>query len=178
MSKSQKILERLAAVDAEREEHRRIQEEKDRQFKEALAAIAQVSAKETHGLEETKKSLRGNRLFLLINTLVNVYQSDQNVDENASSTFSKQTKKQNQVARFATEWMNFSRNLSELFSYFIFQKFFTSNGNFRNSVQFFLATFWSQFALLLLFSISLCMVFALHFSRFLGPRNLFFWPCK
>ncbi len=84
MSKSQKILERLAAVDAEREEHRRIQEEKDRQFKEALAAIAQVSAKETHGLEETKKSLRGNRLFLLINTLVNVYQSDQNVDENAS----------------------------------------------------------------------------------------------
>lgn len=48
----------MAQEEAEREAHRQRQEEKDRQFRAALAAIEQVSAHETHGLEETKRSLK------------------------------------------------------------------------------------------------------------------------
>lgn len=48
---------KLEEADAEREEHRRIQAEKDRLFKEALEAIAKKSANDLHGLDETKKSL-------------------------------------------------------------------------------------------------------------------------
>jgi len=50
-------LAKLEEADAEREEHRRIQAEKDRLFKEALEAIAKKSANDLHGLDETKKSL-------------------------------------------------------------------------------------------------------------------------
>ena len=51
------ILVKMAAAEAEREEHRKIQAEKDRLFQEALAAIAKKSAADLHGLDETKKSL-------------------------------------------------------------------------------------------------------------------------
>lgn len=51
------ILDRLAQEEAERQAHRQLQEEKDRQFKAALAAIATTSAKESHGIEETKHDL-------------------------------------------------------------------------------------------------------------------------
>ena len=51
------VLAKLEEADAEREEHRRIQAEKDRLFKEALEAIAKKSANDLHGLDETKKSL-------------------------------------------------------------------------------------------------------------------------
>ena len=59
-TKKKSIAEKMAEAEEERQAHRRRQEEKDAQFKAALEAIAIDSAKETHSLAETKRSLEEN----------------------------------------------------------------------------------------------------------------------
>ena len=56
--KKKSVLEKMAEEEEERQAHRRRQEEKDAQFKAALEAIAIDSAKETHSLAETKRSIK------------------------------------------------------------------------------------------------------------------------
>ena len=55
-----RLLERMASIEAEKLEHQRRQEEKDRQFKEALAAIETQSAKDTHSVLHTKREYNKN----------------------------------------------------------------------------------------------------------------------
>ena len=55
--KKPSILMKMAAIEAERDQHLKIQAEKDRMFMEALESIAKKSAHDRHGLDETKKSL-------------------------------------------------------------------------------------------------------------------------
>ena len=51
------IIEKMAASLAEKEAHQRLQAEKDRKLEAALKAIEDASAKESHGIEETKQTL-------------------------------------------------------------------------------------------------------------------------
>ena len=53
-TKKKSILEKMAAAEAEREEHRARQEDKDRQFRDALEAIERENS---HKLADAKKSM-------------------------------------------------------------------------------------------------------------------------
>jgi len=62
-TKSKVLLERMASIEAERQEHMKRQEEKDRLFKEAMASIETQSAKDTHSIKNTTKTLKRNIKF-------------------------------------------------------------------------------------------------------------------
>jgi hypothetical protein len=51
------IVEKMAEASAEREAHRRVQDDKNRQLEAALRAIEEESARENHSVTETKKTL-------------------------------------------------------------------------------------------------------------------------